>query len=78
MFELWGKKRPVNGIGFNYEKICTFDRVESVYYMLSQLDSSIYQEGMVMGDDGRCYAFREYEKPNILKRIMSEEENDKD
>lgn len=77
MFELWAKKRPINGIGFEYQKICTFDRVEMVYYMVDQLDKNIYQEALVMGSDKRCYAYREYEKPLLLKRIIGGT-NDKD
>ena len=36
VFELWARKRAVNGRGFSYEFICSFDNENSFYSYLFQ------------------------------------------
>lgn len=67
MFELWGRKRPVDGIGHVYEFIFSFDNEDYKYTALDTLDRSIYKEAMIVrGQD--CILYVEFEKPLVLKR----------
>ena len=66
MFELWARKRAVNGIGSSYEFIFNFDNESYKYSALDTLDKSIYQEAMVTsGND--CIMYVELEKPMTKK-----------
>ena len=66
MFELWARKRSVNGIGSSYEFIFNFDNESYKYSALDTLDKSIYQEAMVTsGND--CIMYVELEKPMTKK-----------
>lgn len=62
MFELWAKKRPIEGRGSPYEWITNFDREEQKFYMTDQLDREIYQECMVIRDH-RLIFYREFDMP---------------
>ena len=66
MYELWAKKRPVNGRGSPYEWITNFDREEQKFYITDQLDREIYQECSVL-KDGELIFYREFEKPLVRK-----------
>lgn len=66
MYELWAKRRPVEGIGSPYEFITSFEREEQKYYITDQLDRSIYMECMVVKDN-RCVFYREFEEPYTYK-----------
>ena len=70
MFELWGRKRVVNGVGSPYEKIFTFDDINYCYTALDTLDRNIYQEAMITKDNA-CIMFVEFEKPYV-KRMIKE------
>ena len=66
MFELWARKRAVNGVGFPYEHIFNFDNESYKYTALNTLDKNIYQEAMVTsGND--CLMYVELEKPMTKK-----------
>ena len=61
MYELWAKKRPVNGKGFPYEFIMEFSNVDYSYTALDKLDRDIYQEALVVVGD-RCILSVEWDK----------------
>ena len=66
MFELWARKRAVNGVGFPYDHIFNFDNESYKYTALNTLDKSIYQEAMItQGND--CIMYVELEKPMTKK-----------
>ena len=62
MYELWAKKRPVDGRGSPYEWITNFYREEQKFYMTDQLDREIYQECMVVKNQ-RLIMYREFDIP---------------
>lgn len=68
MFELWARRRPVDGKGYPYEFICRFDRQEQFYYLTDQLDRSVYEECMIVKDN-QCVFFREFEKPMVYRKV---------
>ena len=71
MFELWDRRRKVNGIGSPYELIFNFDNESYKYTALDTLDESIYQEAMITsGND--CIMYVELEKPNVKRKIRDE------
>ena len=66
MYQLWGRKRPTEGVGFPYEYIFSFDNEDYKYTAIDTLDRSIYGEAMVVrGND--CIMYVEFEKPYIYK-----------
>lgn len=72
MYELWAKKRPVQGKGSPYEFITSFYNLDRRFYLTDQLDRSIYQECMVVRDN-ICVFYREFEKPLVLKKEIKNE-----
>lgn len=68
MYQLWAKKRPIEGRGSPYEYITSFDREEQKYYLTDQLDREIYQECLVVTRDS-CIFYREFDKPMVLKKV---------
>ena len=67
MFELWARKRPVDGIGYPYEFIFSFNDESYKYTALDMLDRDVYQEAMVVrGND--CIMYVELEKPYTKRR----------
>ena len=70
MFELYARKRPVNGVGSPYEHIFNFDNVDYCYTALDTLDRNIYQEAMITKDNS-CVMYVEFEKPYV-KRMIKE------
>jgi hypothetical protein len=67
MFELWARKRPVDGVGYPYEFIFSFNDESYKYTALDMLDRDIYQEAMVVrGND--CIMYVELEKPYTKRR----------
>lgn len=67
MFELWARKRPVDGVGYPYEFIFNFNDESYKYTALDMLDRDIYQEAMVVrGND--CIMYVELEKPYTKRR----------
>lgn len=67
MYELWAKKRRINGKGNPYEYITSFYNIEEKYYMTDQLDREIYEECMVI-ENNRLIFYREFDKPLTRKR----------
>lgn len=67
MFELWARKRPVDGVGYPYEFIFSFNDESYKYTALDILDRDIYQEAMVVRGNG-CIMYVELEKPYIKRR----------
>ena len=51
MFELWARRRPIEGRGFPYEFILSFEKEEYMYTAIDYLDKEIYQEGMIVKDN---------------------------
>ena len=68
MFELSARKRKVNGKGFPYEKIFTFDDINYCFTALDTLDRNIYQEAMIV-NNGSCVMYREFQKPYVKRMI---------
>lgn len=78
MYELWAKKRNIDGKGKPYEFITNFEDINEKYYMTDQLDRSIYEECMVV-ENNRLIFYREFQKPltrKLEKRIDNEEIRD--
>lgn len=67
MYQLWAKRRPVEGVGFPYEYIFSFDNEDYKYTAIDQLDRSIYQEAMIVNNEA-CVLYVEFEKPMIYRR----------
>lgn len=70
MFELWARKRAVNGVGYPYEFIFNFDNEEYKYSALDTLDKEIYQEAMVVKDNS-CVMYVEWEKPFVKRKAIN-------
>lgn len=68
MYQLWARKRPMQGVGSPYEFIISFEREEQKYYLTDQLDRNIYQECMIVKDN-QCIFYREFDKPMVLKKV---------
>lgn len=71
MFELWARKRSVDGVGSPYTKIFSFENEDYKYTAIDSLDRSIYQECMVMRDK-ECILYVPLNKP-MVKKIGSRE-----
>ena len=70
MFELWARKRAVNGVGSPYEFIFDFYDESYKYSALDTLDKNIYQEAMVVrGND--CIMYVELEKPYMKRKVRN-------
>lgn len=67
MFQLWAKKRPIEGKGSPYEFIFSFDNEDYKYTAIDTLDRSIYEEAMIVMDQD-CILYVEFEKPLVLRR----------
>lgn len=68
MFELWARKRPIEGRGQSYEFIFEFNDINYSYTAIDTLDKNIYQECMVIGNDNQCIMYVELEKPYVKKK----------
>ena len=71
MFELWARRRKVNGVGSPYEFIFNFDNESYKYTALDTLDESIYQEAMITREND-CIMYVELEKPNVKRKTRDE------
>ena len=70
MYELWARKRAVNGVGYPYEFIFNFDNEEYKYSALNTLDRNIYQEAMIVrGND--CIMYVELQKPYVKRKVRN-------
>ena len=67
MYELWAKKRPVEGRGFPYEFICSFTDENYKFTAVDKLDRDTYQEALVVRDHGYVF-YVEFEKPMVYKK----------
>lgn len=68
MYELWARKRAVNGVGSPYEFIFSFENEEYKYSALDTLDREIYQEAMVLRDNS-CVMYVEWDKPLVKRKV---------
>ena len=68
MFELWAKRRAINGVGDTYHKILEFEREEQKYYMMDKIDREEYQEVIIM-ECNRLVMYREFEEQHIITRV---------
>ena len=71
MFELWGRKRAINGVGSPYEFIFNFNNESYKYTALDTLDRNIYQEAMVVKDND-CVMYVELQKPYVKRKVRNE------
>ena len=62
MYNLYAKKREKP----SFEYITTFYNIEQKYSMVDSLDESIYQEAIVVSEEG-CELYVEFQKPKIKK-----------
>jgi hypothetical protein len=70
MFELWARKRPVEGKGFPFEFIFNFNDEDYCYTALDTLDRDIYQEALIIKEQ-RCVMSVEWEKPFVKKKVKN-------
>ncbi len=63
MFELWARKRPIDGKGFPFEFIFNFDNEDYCFTALDTLDRDIYQEALIVKEQ-RCIMSVEWEQEN--------------
>ena len=65
MFEVWGKRKDTG----KYEYICGYEDFErdKSYSMLDLIDSSIYEEAIILKDKN-YYMMKIYEKSKVLKK----------
>lgn len=70
MYELWAKRRPINGRGYPYEWICNFEHEKQKFYITDQLDREIYQECSVL-KDGELIFYRDFERP-LVRRLKND------
>lgn len=66
MYEVWAKRRPVEGKGFPFEYITSFSNIDQIFYITDQLDRSVYMDCMVVKDNQYVF-YRELEKPYVYK-----------
>lgn len=69
MFELWARKRPVDGMNKQFELIITFDDYNYRFTALDFIDRNIYQEALIVNEEQRCIMYVEFEE--VLKRKRS-------
>ncbi len=67
MFELWAKKRPINGVRDTYHKILEFENEQAKYYMMDKIDRDKYQEAMIT-EGNRLVMYREFEEKHTRVR----------
>ena len=68
MYELWARRRKIEGKGFPYEFIFSFDNPNYSYTAIDTLDKNVYQECMVT-NNGDCLIYTEFEKPMIKQKF---------
>lgn len=73
MFELWARKRPVDGINKQFELIITFDDYNYRFTALNFVDSTIYKEALIVNEEQHCIMYVEFEEG--LKRTRNKYEN---
>ena len=67
MFELWARRRPIEGRGFPYEFISNFEKEEYKYTIIDYLDKEIYQEAMITKDEV-CIMYVEFDNVMTKKK----------
>ena len=68
MYQLWAKRRPVEGKGFPYEYITSFSNIDQRFSVTDRLDRALYLECLVIKNN-TCVFYREFEKPMVLKKV---------
>jgi hypothetical protein len=68
MYQLWARRRPIEGKGFPFEYITSFSNIDQRFYITDQLNREIYQECLVVTKDS-CVFYREFDKPMVLKKV---------
>ena len=63
MYNLYAKKREKP----QFEYITTFNNQQEKYSEINKLDHSIYQEAIVVSEQG-CELYVEFEKPKVYKK----------
>ena len=63
MFELWARRRPVDGKGFPFEFIFNFNSKDYCFTALDTLDRDIYQEALIVKEQ-KCIMSVEWEQEN--------------
>lgn len=63
MYNLYARKREKP----NYEYITTFENKDQKYCEVDKLDESIYQEAIVVSEQG-CELYVEFQKPKVYKK----------
>lgn len=58
MYELWARRYETR----RYEYITSFSNLDRKYYLMDQLDRSIYYEALIVQGQ-TCKMYREFEKP---------------
>lgn len=73
MFELWARKRKIEGRGQPYEFISQFNDINYSYTAIDTLDKNIYEECMII-DNNECIMYVKLEKPFVKKRVVIKNE----
>ena len=73
MYEIWAKRRPVQGKGSPFEYITSFYNFDKRFYLTDQLDRNIYQECLVVNNNV-CVFYREFEIPYTYKLRRKKDE----
>lgn len=68
MFELWARRNDTR----RYEYITSFDNENQKYYLINQLDKSIYYEVVVMENE-RCNLYEEFKQQQ--KKTLKKNKN---
>lgn len=73
MYELWARKRAVNGRGYPFEFIFNFNDENYCYTALDTLDREIYGEALITKEQ-RCVMSVEWDRPLVKRKIKKENE----
>ena len=70
MYNLYARKREKP----EFEYITTFENKEQKYSEVDSLDESIYQEAIVVSENG-CELYVEFNKPKVLRKERNKNGN---
>ena len=68
VYELWARKRPIDGKGHKYEFVTSFMEEYLAQTKMDMLDKNVWQEGMVIQKakndlDNDIILFQEFDRP---------------
>ena len=63
MYVLWARKREKP----DFEFITEFNNKQQQYYLIDELDKSIYKEAIIVSEEG-CELYVEFSKEKVLRK----------